>query len=107
MGPLVLVLLSLLCHASAKFEPYKVLEANRRDSIQDIRQSYKRLAREYHPDKNGGDREAEARFIEITRAYELLSDPERRKQVSPYNCLKLLCSRILHYLLAVWGNCFD
>ena len=44
----------------------------------EIKRSYKRLARKYHPDINPGDNAAEARFKEITRAYETLSDPERR-----------------------------
>ena len=44
----------------------------------EIKRSYKRLARKYHPDINPGDNQAEARFKEITRAYETLSDPERR-----------------------------
>ena len=44
----------------------------------EIKRSYKRLARKYHPDINPGDHAAEARFKEITRAYETLSDPERR-----------------------------
>lgn len=46
---------------------------------QEIRKAYKRLAKEWHPDKNKAEG-AEARFIEITRAYELLSDPDRRRQ---------------------------
>jgi molecular chaperone DnaJ len=44
----------------------------------EIKRSYKRLARKYHPDINPGDNAAEAHFKEITRAYETLSDPERR-----------------------------
>ena len=57
------------------FEPYKVLGVHRRAPIGDIRKAYKRLAKEWHPDKVSGEqekKEAEVKFIEINRAYELL-----------------------------------
>lgn len=77
---LLFVALAILVQdALAKFEPYKVLEVNRRASAPEIRKAYKKMAKEWHPDKNK-DPNAEARFIEITKAYELLSDPDRRKQ---------------------------
>jgi molecular chaperone DnaJ len=46
----------------------------------DIRRAYRRLARQFHPDINPGDRAAAARFREISRAYETLVDPERRRR---------------------------
>jgi molecular chaperone DnaJ len=45
----------------------------------EIRRAYRRLARRYHPDINPGDREAQARYALVTRAFETLSDPERRR----------------------------
>ena len=57
---------------------YELLGIARGATLIDIKRSYKRLARKYHPDINPGDQTAEARFKEITRAYETLSDPERR-----------------------------
>ncbi len=57
---------------------YELLGVARGASVVDIKRSYKRLARKYHPDINPGDNAAEAHFKEITRAYETLSDPERR-----------------------------
>jgi molecular chaperone DnaJ len=57
---------------------YELLGLPRGATPMDIKRSYKRLARRYHPDINPGDHDAEARFKEITRAYETLSDPERR-----------------------------
>jgi molecular chaperone DnaJ len=57
---------------------YELLGIARGATLIDIKRSYKRLARKYHPDINPGDHTAEARFKEITRAYETLSDPERR-----------------------------
>ena len=57
---------------------YELLGLARGASLIDIKRGYKRLARKYHPDINPGDHAAEARFKEITRAYETLSDPELR-----------------------------
>ena len=57
---------------------YELLGLPRGATLVEIKRSYKRLARRYHPDINPGDNTAEARFKEITRAYETLSDPERR-----------------------------
>ena len=57
---------------------YELLGIARGATLVEIKRSYRRLARKYHPDINPGDQTAEARFKEITRAYETLSDPERR-----------------------------
>ena len=57
---------------------YELLGLSRVATLIEIKRSYRRLARKYHPDINPGDQAAEARFKEITRAYETLSDPERR-----------------------------
>jgi len=57
---------------------YELLGLAREATLIEIKRSYKRLARRYHPDINPGDHAAEGRFKEITRAYETLSDPDRR-----------------------------
>ena len=59
---------------------YKVLEVSREASQDEIRRSYRRLARKYHPDANPGDKKAEDRFKEIQHAYEILSKPEKRRE---------------------------
>ena len=59
---------------------YKVLEVSKEASQDEIRRSYRRLARKYHPDANPGDKKAEDRFKEIQHAYEVLSKPEKRKE---------------------------
>lgn len=59
---------------------YVVLGVRRGATDGDIRRAYKRLARQYHPDINPGDREAAARFRDISRAFETLADPDRRKR---------------------------
>jgi len=61
-----------------KRDYYEVLEVSKTASTEEIKRSYRRLARQHHPDVNPGDKEAEERFKEITEAYEVLSDPEKR-----------------------------
>jgi molecular chaperone DnaJ len=59
---------------------YKVLEISKDASQDEIRRSYRRLARKFHPDANPGDKKAEERFKEIQHAYEILSKPEKRSE---------------------------
>ncbi len=58
---------------------YKVLGVGKNASEEEIKKSYRKLARQYHPDRNSGDKKAEERFKEISQAYDVLSDPEKRK----------------------------
>jgi molecular chaperone DnaJ len=59
---------------------YKVLGVTKDASQADIKKVYRKLARELHPDKNPGDTSAEARFKEVSEAYDVLSDPAKRKE---------------------------
>ncbi|MGH2541508.1 MAG: DnaJ C-terminal domain-containing protein, partial [Ardenticatenaceae bacterium] len=59
---------------------YKVLGVERKASQKEIKQAYRKLARQYHPDVNPGDASAQEKFKEINEAYEVLSDPEKRKK---------------------------
>src|SRR5262245_30353654 len=58
---------------------YKILGVNKSASQDDIKKAYRKLAVKYHPDKNAGDKEAEAKFKEVNEANEVLSNPEKRK----------------------------
>lgn len=59
---------------------YAILGVPRNADEKEIKKAYRRLARKYHPDLNPGDKEAERKFKEINEAYEVLSDPEKRKR---------------------------
>ncbi len=59
---------------------YKTLGVSKGASADEIKKSYRKLARKYHPDANEGDARAEARFKEISEAYTVLSDEKRRKE---------------------------
>ncbi|MFH1161616.1 MAG: J domain-containing protein [bacterium] len=59
---------------------YKILGVSKEATQDEIKQSYRKLALKYHPDKNQGNRESEERFKEIGEAYEVLKDPGKRKQ---------------------------
>jgi curved DNA-binding protein len=57
---------------------YKILGVERKASEEDIRKAYRKLAMQYHPDRNPNDKQAEDRFKEINEAYQVLSDSKKR-----------------------------
>lgn len=65
--------------AATKPDLYKILGVGKNATDEEIKKSYRKLARQYHPDTNQGDARAEERFKEVSAAYDVLSDPEKRK----------------------------
>ena len=69
---------------SDKRDYYEVLGVKRGASEDEIKKSYRKLARKHHPDVNPGDKEAENRFKEISEAYAVLSDKEKKAQYDQF-----------------------
>jgi molecular chaperone DnaJ len=59
---------------------YKTLGVDKKATPDEIKKAYRKLARQYHPDRNPDDKQAEARFKEISQAHDVLGDPDKRKQ---------------------------
>src|SRR5207244_21251 len=59
---------------------YETLGVKRNASEDEIKKAYRKLARQYHPDRNPGDKQAESHFKEVQEAYDILSDKDKRAQ---------------------------
>ncbi len=67
-----------------QFDPYQVLGLSRDAGEEDIKRAYRQQAMKYHPDRNPGDHQAEGKFKEVGRAYDILSNPEKRSMFDRY-----------------------
>ena len=65
-------------------DPYETLAVSRSAAMEEIRTSYRQLAMKYHPDRNPGDPAAEESFKEISQAYDILIDPDKRAAYDRY-----------------------
>src|SRR6184192_2927583 len=63
---------------------YKLLGVSKSADLKEIKSSYRKLARKFHPDVNPGDKSAEEKFKDISEAYEVLSDSKKRSQYDNY-----------------------
>ncbi len=68
----------------AKRDYYEVLGVSKNASADDIKRAYRRMAMKYHPDKNPDDKDAETKFKDCAEAYEVLSDPEKRRRYDQF-----------------------
>lgn len=75
--------------AEKRRDLYQVLGVPRDADADTIRKAYRKLARQYHPDVNPGDREAESKFKEVSEAYSVLSDPEKRRNYDEFGDVSL------------------
>nr|XP_060614707.1 dnaJ homolog subfamily C member 16 [Anolis sagrei ordinatus] len=80
---LLFLVLALQILSAIDFDPYRILGVSRTASQAEIKKAYKKLAREWHPDKNK-DPGAEDKFIQISKAYEILSNEEKRLSFDRY-----------------------
>ncbi|HRI77540.1 MAG TPA: DnaJ domain-containing protein, partial [Alphaproteobacteria bacterium] len=62
----------------SKKDFYQVLGVDKKASADELKKAYRKLAMQYHPDKNQGNKEAEAKFKEISEAYDVLKDEQKR-----------------------------
>src|SRR5439155_19159453 len=67
-----------------KHDYYETLSVPRNASVEEIRKSYRKLARKYHPDLNPGDKSAEERFKNVQEAYDILSDTKKRQMYDQF-----------------------
>jgi translocation protein SEC63 len=66
------------------FDPFALLEVDSSATEKEIKKSYRKLARKYHPDLNPGDREAYNMFLQVTKAYQCLTDPETKETCAKF-----------------------
>src|SRR5881396_3515021 len=71
---------AILAAAMAEKDYYQILGVKKTATEEEIKKAYRALAKKYHPDKNKGNKEAENKFKEISEAYAVLSDKEKREQ---------------------------
>ena len=68
----------------SKKDFYQLLGVSKSSTQDEIKKAYRKLAMQYHPDKNPGNKKAEDKFKEISEAYEVLSDVEKKKNYDQF-----------------------
>lgn len=99
----------------SKEDYYKLLNVNKNASDSDIKKSYRKLAMKYHPDRNPGDKRSEEKFKEISEAYEVLSDKNKRHSydqfghegVDQYNNSNYASDKFTDIFSDIFGDVFQ
>src|SRR5436309_7659405 len=82
---------------ASKRDYYEVLGVRREAEDEEIKRAYRKLAMQYHPDRNVGDEEAELKFKEAAEAYEVLRDPDKRQRYDRYGHAGLEGLNVPHF----------
>src|SRR5213592_2450835 len=82
---------------TSKRDYYEVLGVSREADDEEVKRAYRKLAMQYHPDRNVGDAEAELKFKEAAEAYEILRDPEKRQRYDRYGPAGLDALNVPHF----------
>src|ERR1019366_8796815 len=69
---------------ATKKDYYETLGVSKKTPLKEIRQAYRKLARKYHPDLNPGDKASEEKFKQVQEAYDILSEPKKKKMYDQY-----------------------
>src|SRR5262245_41548850 len=83
--------------ATRKRDYYEVLGVNAQADAEEIKRAYRKLAMQYHPDRNVGDEDAERLFKEAAEAYEVLHDPQKRQRYDRYGHAGLEGMNVPHF----------
>src|SRR6516165_7819369 len=82
---------------ASKRDYYDVLGVNKDAGEEDIKRAYRKLAMQYHPDRNAGDKEAEEKFKEAAEAYDVLHDRDKRQRYDRYGHAGLEGMNVPHF----------
>src|SRR5665213_4159426 len=80
-----------------KRDYYEILEVSRSASVEEVKKSYRKLAMQFHPDRNPDNKEAEEKFKEATEAYEVLSDGDKRARYDRFGHQGVKATDFGHY----------
>jgi molecular chaperone DnaJ len=83
--------------AGSKRDYYEILGVGKEAEAEEIKRAYRKLAMQYHPDRNVGDKEAEEKFKEAAEAYEVLRDPQKRQRYDRYGPAGLEGMNVPHF----------
>ena len=87
----------------SKKDYYDILGVTKKATPEEIKKAYRTLAMKYHPDRNQGDKTAEAKFKEASEAYQVLSDPKKKSSYDQLDILRLKVVLVEREVLILGG----